>query len=132
MNQPSQSRSEDCSPADQFLNGAKSGVNRWWVWVLGILMILVIWQVIGSIPTLAACGFLKFAQLGDFTCDGAMIEGASSLPNFVLGISAFVIAMVGIWAVVRVLNKKPFAKVLTARPSFDLNRVLFAMLVGIS
>lgn len=130
MNQPSQSRSENCSPADQFLNGAKSGVNRWWVWVLGILMILVIWQVIGSIPTLVSCEIVDSAQFADFTCDGAMIKGSSSLPRFVLGVSAFVIAMVGIWAVVRVLHKKPFAKVLTARPSFDLNRVLFAMLVG--
>ena len=130
MDQPSQSQSELFSPADRFLNLAKSGVNRWWVWVLGILLILVIWQVIGSIPTLAACGFLKFAQLGDFTCDGAMIVGASSLPGFVLGISAFVIAMVGIWGVVRVLHKKPFAKVLTARRSFDFNRVFIAMLVG--
>ena len=130
MDQPSQSQSEICSPADQFLNGVKSGVNLWWVWVLGTFLIIVIWQVIGSIPTLAACEFVKSAQLVDFTCDGAMIEGASSLPSFVLGVSAFVIAMVGIWTVVRFLHKKPFANVLTARPRFDFNRVLFAMLVG--
>ncbi len=130
MDQPSQSQSELFSPAGRFLNLAKSGVNRWWVWILGTLLIVMIWQVIGSIPTLAACGFLKSAQLADFTCDGAMIEGASSLPSFVLGVSAFVIAMVGVWAVVRFLHKKPFANVLTARSSFDFNRAFFAMLVG--
>lgn len=130
MDHPSKSQSELFSPADRFLDLAKSGVNRWWIWVLGTLLIVVIWQVIGLIPTLAACGFLNYAQLAGFTCDGAMIEGASSLPGFVLGVSAFVIAMVGIWSVVRVLHKKPFAKVLTARRSFDFNRAFIAMLVG--
>ena len=93
-------------------------------------MIIVIWQGVGAIPTVAACEFVKSAQFVDFTCDDATIEGASSLPSFVLGTYAFVIAMFGIWVVVRLLHKKQLTKVTTSRPSFDINRALFAMLVG--
>ncbi|MYA60385.1 MAG: CPBP family intramembrane metalloprotease [Chloroflexi bacterium] len=130
MDQRPQNQPEIISPTDRFLELAKSGVNRWWVWILGVVLIIVIWQGIGSVPILAACEFVKSAQLVDFTCEDAMIVGVSSLPSFVLGAYAFVIAMFGIWAVVRVLHKKPFTNVVTARQSFDINRVLFAMLVG--
>ncbi|MYA59684.1 MAG: CPBP family intramembrane metalloprotease [Chloroflexi bacterium] len=130
MVQPVQNQSEIDSPEDRFLDLAKSGINRWWIWLLGIVLIVVIWQGLGSIPTLAACEFVKSAQLDDLTCHDAMIEGFSSIPSFVLGIFAFVIAMIGIWAVLRVLHKKPFTKVVTSRQSFDINRALFAMLVG--
>ena len=127
---PSHSQSEIGSPADRFLNHAKLGVNRWWVWLLGIFLIIVIWQGLGSIPTLAACEILKSARLDDLTCNDALIEGFSSIPSFVFGIFAFVIAVIGIWVVVRFLHKKPLAKVVTTRPSFDINRAFFAMLVG--
>ena len=130
MDQPSQKHTEIHSSVDRFLDLAKSGDNRWWVWFLGIVVIIVIWQAVGSIPTIAACEFVKSARFVDFSCDDLVIEGASSLPSFVLGTYAFVIAMIGIWAVVRVLHKKPFTQVVTARPSFDINRALFAMLVG--
>ena len=43
----------------------------------------------------------------------------------------FVLAMIGIWIVVRLLHKKPLTAMLTARPRFDYNRALFAMLVGL-
>ncbi len=130
MDRPSQNHSEICSPTDRYLNLAKLGVNRWWVWLLGVVLIVAIWQGVGAIPTISACEFVKSAQFVDFTCDDTMIEGASSLPSFVLGTFAFVIAMFGIWAVVNVLHKKPFTNVVTSRQSFDINRALFAMLVG--
>ena len=130
MDLPSQKQTEIHSSGDRFLDLAKSGVNRWWVWFLGIVLIIVIWQGIGSIPTMAACEILKSARLDDLTCHDAMIEGFSSIPSFVLGIFAFVIAMIGIWVVVRFLHKKPLVRVVTSRPSFDINRAFFAMLVG--
>ena len=131
MDQPSQNRSKTYSPADQFLRNAKSGIKRWWVWVLGTFLIVVIWMGIGSIPFIAACEFVQSAKLVDFTCEGSTIDGASSLPNLVLGTYAFVIAMIGIWIVVRFLHKMPFSAVLTSRSPFDFNRAVFAMLVGL-
>ena len=131
MNQSAQSPSKIDSPADQFLRNAKSGFNRWWVWIVGIVSIVVIWMGIGAIPSLASCEFVKSADLVDFTCDDSIIEGASTLPAFVLSMYGFVLAMIGIWIVVRLLHKKPLTAMLTARPRFDYNRVLFAMLVGL-
>ena len=131
MDQPAQHQLEIESPADKFLNGAKSGLNRWWVWVLGTFLIVVIWMGIGSIPLVATCEFVRSANLVDFTCEDSTIEGASSLPNLVLGTYAFVIAMIGIWIVVGFLHKRPLSTVLTSRASFDFNRAIFAMLLGL-
>ena len=113
MDLPSQKQTEIHSSGDRFLDLAKSGVNRWWVWFLGIILIIVIWQGLGSIPTLVACEILKSARLDDPTCHDATIEAFSSIPSFVLGIFAFVIAMIGIWVVVRFLHKKPLVRVVT-------------------
>ena len=131
MDQTSQSPASYGRPADRFLADAALGLNRWWVWVLGTVSIVVIWQGIGAIPTIAACEYVRSANLVDFTCDGFRIDGVSSIPDFVLSMYGFVIAMIGIWIVVRRLHRKPFTAVLTARPSFDHNRALFAMLVGL-
>lgn len=130
MDRPAQQQHDIGSPSDRFLDGVKSGVNRWWAWLLGIVSIIVIWQGIGSIPTFAACEFVSSAQFVDFACEDALIVGNSSLPNFILGSYAFVVAMIGIWFVVRVFHKRPLTKVLTARPSFDFNRAFFAMIIG--
>ena len=131
MDQTSQCPASNGKPADQFLANATLGLNRWWVWILGTVSIVVIWQGIGAIPTIAACEFVKSANLVDFTCNGFVIHGASSIPGFVLNMYGFVIAMIGIWIVVRRLHRRPFTAVLTARLSFDHNRVFFAMLVGL-
>ena len=60
------------SSADQFLRNATSGFNRWWVWIVGIVSIVVIWMGIGAIPSLASCEFVKSANLVDFTCDDSI------------------------------------------------------------
>ena len=120
------------SSADQFLRNATSGFNRWWVWIVGIVSIVVIWMGIGAIPSLASCEFVKSANLVDFTCDDSIIEGTSTLPAFVLSMYGFVLAMIGIWIVVRLLHKKPLTAMLTARPRFDYNRATFRDVGGIS
>ena len=131
MNPPEQVQPDIDSPSDQFLRNAKLGRNRWWIWTLGIVAILVIWFGVAAIPDIAACQFVRNAELVDFTCEDSKVEGASTLPAFVLGAYGFVIAMIGIWLVVKLVHRKPLTKVVTARRSFDYNRALFAMLVGL-
>jgi membrane protease YdiL (CAAX protease family) len=134
VNQTSQFHPSDGKAADQFIRNAALGTNRWWGWILGTVSIVVIWQGIGAIPIIAACEYVKSAKLVDFTCEDetSIIRGASTLPAFVLTSFSFVVAMIGIWMVVRLLHKKSLTAMSTARPSFDYSRVLFAMTAGLA
>ena len=76
-----------------FLANARIGLNRWWRWVLGSILILVIWQGIGSVPLLVACEYLKGAQIHQFTCDDLSITGDSLIPGYLLSNYGFIIGI---------------------------------------
>lgn len=87
-------------------------------------------MVIGAIPWLVACEYLRHSSTDNFSCDGNTISGDSAVPELVLGFYPFVIGIIGVWLAVRLLHRKSMTRVVTGRPTFDYNRVLFAMGVG--
>ncbi len=114
-------------PAETFFENASLGSNAWWRWTLGIIAIILVWMVIGAIPWLVACEYLIHSSPGNFSCNGNTISGDSAVPEFVLGFYPFVIGIIGVWLAVRLLHRKSMTRVVTGRPTFDYNRVLFAM-----
>ena len=119
------------NPELQFLANAKTGLTRWWRWVLGSALILVIWQGVGSIPYLVACGYLSGSTITEFTCGEFGIVGDSHIPNFVLGNYGFIIGIIGVWLTVKLLHKKTLTATTTGRAAFDYNRVIFAIVAGL-
>jgi membrane protease YdiL (CAAX protease family) len=119
------------NPGLQFLENAKTGLTRWWRWVLGTVLILVIWQGVGSIPLGVACGYLSSSTITEFSCGEFGIIGESLIPNFVLSNYGFIIGIIGVWLVVKLLHKKTLTAMTTGRLAFDYNRVIFAMVVGL-
>ena len=119
---------------DQFFLNATLGLNQWWRWVLGLVAILLIWIVIGSVALLmAGCALLKATNAFGLSCSGATtITGDSSLiAQIALGGSGFGLGLIGIWIVVRLIHKKNLMQVVTGRASFDFKRFLYAMLVAL-
>ena len=114
-----------------FLANARVGLNRWWRWVAGTILILVIWQGIGMVPWLVACEYLKTAQIPQFTCAGISITGDSSIPEYLLSNYGFIIGIIGIWISVKLIHKRTLTQVVTGRVTFDYNRVLYAIWVGL-
>ena len=117
--------------ASLFLSNARQGLNRWWRWVLGILLILIIWQGIGGIPWIVACEYLKASPIPQFNCDGVQITGDSAIPGYLLTNYSFIIGIVGVWITVRLIHRKSLTQVITGRFTFDYNRVMYAIWIGL-
>lgn len=116
--------------SEQFCLNSYLGSNSWWRWVLGIFSVLLVWLVVGSIPWLVACEYLQQVQALNFSCDGVTISGDSLVPGFVLSFYPFIIGIIGLWLVVKFLHSKALTQVVTGRPAFDYNRVLYAIAIG--
>ena len=107
------------TPADRFFAAASTGLTQWWRWVLGVIVIVVFWNGLGSIP------------FGVATVVSGELAPPSLIPNFVLLNLGFVVGLLGIWLVVKRLHKKSMTQATTGRPSFDYSRALYAALVGL-
>lgn len=92
---------------NQFLAQTQSGKNAWWRYLLGILIILIVWQVGAALlilPVLAAN-------------EGKMPKEKTPV-NFALFVSGFLFLLLGTWLVNRVLHGRsvlslttPFGKI---------------------
>ncbi len=125
---------ESRTPADQFFINAGLGSNRWWRWVLGFIAIVLAWIGIGSVVLpLVGCAFLQETNVFGLSCSDGAITGEHSLvARIVVGGSGFLIGLLGLWAVVRLIHKKPLARVVTGRSSFKYHRCLYGMLVALA
>ena len=117
------------TPQQQFILNARTGIINWKYWLISILFVFLIWQGIGTIPSLLTCLFLNNYPATEFNCDTAnfIISGPSYIPNFILAFIPFIFALVALFILVTRLHKKPFISVITGRKYFDLKRMLFAM-----
>jgi len=116
--------------SELFLSNARRGLNHWPRWLLGILLVLFMWQAVGAIPFFTVCEYLQNIEITQFQCDGTQITGDSVLPDYLLSNYMFIIGIIGVWIAVRVLHKKTLTQVVTGRKTFDYNRVIYAIWVG--
>ena len=78
-----------------------------------------------------ACQYLRRARTPNFSCDGVTISGDSLVPGFVLSFYPFIIGIIGVWLAVKLLHRKDLTPVVTVRASFDYNRTVYAILIGL-
>ena len=116
--------------SELFLSNARRGLNHWPRWLLGILLVLFMWQAVGAIPFFTVCEYLQNIEITQFQCDGTQITGDSVLLDYLLSNYMFIIGIIGVWIAVRVLHKKTLTQVVTGRKTFDYNRVVYAIWVG--
>ena len=121
-----QSAGEPGSAAERFFANATLGLNQWWRWVVGLLVIIVIaWLGLGILILLAGCGVLdRIGALG-VSC------GESMIAELALGGLVSATGLAGVWLVVRTLHRKPLKQFLTGRTRFDGERYLFGVLAAL-
>ena len=91
----------------------------------------MIWNLVGFVPTWVTCEALSYLSLESFYCEDYIIIGNSYTPNFIVANAGFVIGLIGIYYVTKILHKKQFTRLFTARRYIDYKRVLFsASIVG--
>ena len=123
------------SPLTQFFDLAATGLTQWWRWVVGIIVIVVIWQgggLLAFVPAGIVCAVQEINSPPWFVCaDGKPVVGDSLLTDFVLVMFSFVVALIGIWIVAKWIHKKSLTSITTGRTSFDYGRVLYAAFIGL-
>jgi membrane protease YdiL (CAAX protease family) len=108
---------------DIYLDLARQGQNKWWRYVLGVLLILFMWQGLGSIPSV----FLLIRVMAS----GHPLTGVStgSLPgvdpvvSFVALMLASVFFVLGITLAVRFIHNRPFRTLITPARSIAWGRL---------
>lgn len=113
-----------------YIEQAYKGLSDSWRYILGIVVIIFVWQGLAAIPLVAALA-LKDAGLsammsGDI---GAMSEVLGSNTFLFLMLLTFVIALIAIFLVVKFLHKQSLTALTTARTRIDWNRVSFSFIL---
>ena len=117
---------EPRSAAEQFFAKATLGLNQWWRWVVGLLVIIVIaWLGLGVLILLAGCGVLNRIGALGVSC------GESMIAELALSGLVSAIGLAGVWLVARTLHRKPLKQFLSGRTRFDGERYLFGVLAAL-
>ena len=111
-----------------FLQQVFKGKNEWWRYVLGLLVILLGWQLFGIIPLVVVA--ITYAQdLSDFQRTAADNFSTLGIDNNLYLFSVllmFAIGLLSIVWVVRFIHKRSFTSLITSRKKIDWKRFAFA------
>lgn len=110
----------------KFLAIAQTGKNQWWRYLLGIILILVFWQIVGIIPFFSFATFLEFDSNSEskFNPQTAQFEGVEPLfPYIILNLTS-VFFLIGLYLAVRFIHKRHFITLITPRNKINWSKVL--------
>ncbi len=112
--------------AKKFLALAQTGENQWWRYVLGILIILVSWQVIGSIPFIILVVFLQNDQSPETKLNPQTLqfEVVDSLLQYLVLNFSFVCFLIGLYITVYFIHHRNFITLITPKNQVNWYRVI--------
>ena len=114
-----------------FIGQVFKGENDWWRYVIGILIVLIGWQVIGVIP-LVSLGVMYTSNKSELmraAQDNFMSLGIDNNLFLVALLLMFVFGLLFLCIAVRSVHKRDFKTVLTSRAKFDWKRFFFAFVL---
>ncbi|MEM9908202.1 MAG: type II CAAX endopeptidase family protein [Cyanobacteria bacterium P01_D01_bin.44] len=109
-----------------YLKLAQQGKNNWWRYLLGVLLVLFFWQVLGSVPFLAFVAVLEAD--GDpatfFNQATLSFEGVGPLLPYLVLNCSIILSLVGLYITVRWLHRRRFIGLITPARSLNWGRFL--------
>jgi len=106
-----------------YLDLARQGKNDWWRFVLAVGLILFLWQIIGSLPSvLMVIWVLADGNPQTSVSPNGQFVGVDPNLNFVLLMLASLFFMVGIFLAVRFIHRRPFRTLITPARSIAWGR----------
>jgi membrane protease YdiL (CAAX protease family) len=113
-----------------YLDLARKGKNEWWRFILAVALILVLWQILGAIPSV----FLLIWVLADGNpqtgiSPSAQFVGVDPLLGFSVTLIASVLFLVGIFLAIRFIHNRPFRTLVTPAPTIAWGRFFQGFLV---
>ena len=110
-----------------YIEQAYKGLSDSWRYIIGILGVLIVWQILAAIPLLVALalkdGGMSAMMSGDI---GAMSDVLGSNTFLFYMLLTFVIALISIFIFAKFLHKQTLTKLTTARNNVDWKRVSFS------
>ncbi len=110
----------------KFIDLAKQGENAWWRYGLGIGVVLFFWLILGSLPFLAAVGWVALDSNPNTTLDmetGALQGLDPILSDYLLPNLAFPLFLLGTLLVVRVIHRRPLRTLMTPKDRIAWTRI---------
>lgn len=116
-----------------YIEQAYKGLIDNWRYLIGILLIIGVWQFLGSFPLLAALALKEGGM-------SAMMSGSIGKMSEVLGsntflffmLLTFVFGLIAVFLVVKFLHKQSLTDLTTSRPKVDWKRVAFSFFLWAS
>jgi uncharacterized protein len=113
-----------------YLDLAKAGKNNWWRFILAIGLILFLWQIIGSLPSvlLVIWVLADGSPQTDVTSSGQFI-GVDKNLSFVALMLASVLFMTGLYLAMRFIHRRPLQTLITPARSIAWGRIFQAFTI---
>ena len=111
-----------------YIQQAYKGLNDFWRYVIGILLVLIGWQFIGMMPlVLVAFSYSKNLQeFQESANESFMNLGINKNLFLFLMLFSFVIGLFTLFYVVKTIHKRSVTTLITARKKIDWSRVFFS------
>ena len=118
-----------------YIEQAYKGLSDSWRYIIGILGVLIVWQILAAIPLLVALalkdGGMSAMMSGDI---GAMSDVLGSNTFLFFMLLTFVIALISIFIFAKFLHKQTLTKLTTARNNVDwtsiyLQKIMSSILI---
>ena len=113
-----------------YIEQAYKGLSDSWRYIIGILGVLIIWQILAPIPLLGALalkdGGMSAMMSGDFG-EMSKILGSNTFLFFML--LTFVIALISIFIFTKFLHNQSITELTTSRKNIDWKRISFSFIL---
>lgn len=113
-----------------FIEQAYKGLYETWRYIVGALIIIIIWMMIGQAPLTIVLMWKVFASGQVPTGTGIQallkVSGISSNLFIFLLLLSFAIGLLGVWLVSKFLHKLSFKELTTTRKKVDWSRIILS------
>lgn len=113
-----------------YIEQAYKGLSDSWRYIIGILGVLIVWQLIAAIPLLAALALTDGGMSAMISGDiGEMSEVLGSNTFLFYMLLTFAIALLAIFVFAKFLHKQTLTALTTSRNKIDWKRIIFSFLL---
>tara|TARA_R110002049_G_scaffold309289_1_gene520216 strand:- start:3235 stop:4188 length:954 start_codon:yes stop_codon:yes gene_type:complete len=112
-----------------YIAQAFKNLHDWWRYLIGFIIILIVWQFIGMIPLGIAIGVKAFTTGEIPTEIPEMINILGSNLFLFLMLVSFAVGLVGVIFTAKILHKQSLINLTTTRKKIDWNRFWFIFFV---
>lgn len=119
---------------NSYLEVARQGRNEWWRYLLSLTLILFMWIIVGSLPTLILGAISTFDSDPATGVSTQGLVGFNSLLVFIVLLGSFIPLFLTTLFAVRYIHGRPIRTLITASPSIRWGRLAagFGVWIGLS